>query len=308
MTDETTFQPLLTNTDWAEEWKQLQVTRRAADDPAHWNERAKTFGCGGPSPYVGKFLEYARIQPDETVLDMGCGTGAIALPLGEAGNRVVAADFSEGMLSVLRDAMEQRKLTTIETKLMSWEDDWDAHGVGPKSVDVAVASRSIATSDLRAALARLNRVARRRVCLTLSCGPSPRTDERILRAIGLEHYIGRDFLYAFMILTQMGLLPQVNYISSERDDFYESFDDAFGNLKKMVIDAVGPLAPATETERALGNLREWLGSNLVEADPAEAKNGKHPEVADAERVFRLKTPRKITWGFISFDAADEVPR
>ena len=40
--------------------------------------------------------------------------------------------------------------------------------------DVAIASRSIATADLRDALLRLTEVARRRVCITLATGSPPR--------------------------------------------------------------------------------------------------------------------------------------
>lgn len=70
--------------------------------------------------------------------------------------------------------------------------------------DVAIASRSIATSDLRDALLRLTEVARRRVCITLATGSSPRVDERILAAVGLPSVLGRDYLYAFNILANEG--------------------------------------------------------------------------------------------------------
>jgi len=78
-----TFTPLLTTTDWNEEWKQLQVARKRADDAAYWDDKAKTFPVkhGSQAGYVEQFLKLAAIQPGETVLDMGCGTGALATPL-----------------------------------------------------------------------------------------------------------------------------------------------------------------------------------------------------------------------------------
>ena len=99
------FTPLLTTTDWNEEWKELQKVQRHADDAAFWDKRSATFTTkDAPNLYVEKFLEYAGIRPGETVFDMGCGTGALAVPLGEAGHKVVAADFSQGML----DQMQSR--------------------------------------------------------------------------------------------------------------------------------------------------------------------------------------------------------
>ncbi len=199
------FTPLLTTTDWNEEWKELQKVRRHADDAAFWDKRSATFTTkDAPNLYVEKFLGYADIRPGETVFDMGCGTGALAVPLGEAGHKVVAADFSQGMLDQMQARLNEAGVRTVFPKLMSWEDDWPAFGVREGMTDVAVASRSIATADLRDALLRLTEVARRRVCITLATGSSPRVDERILAAVGLPSVLGRDYLYAFNILAAEG--------------------------------------------------------------------------------------------------------
>ena len=151
---------------------------------------------------------------------MGCGTGALAVPLGEAGHKVVAADFSQGMLDQMQARLNEAGVRTVFPKLMSWEDDWPAFGVREGMTDVAVASRSIATADLRDALLRLTEVARRRVCITLATGSSPRVDERILAAVGLPAVLGRDYLYAFNILADEGIRAEVRYIDSTRDDTF----------------------------------------------------------------------------------------
>ena len=94
------------------------------------------------------------IRPGETVFDMGCGTGAIALPLGELGHKVVAADFSQGMLDRMQAVIESQGIRTVFSKLMSWDEDWAAKGVRTGMVDICVASRSIAT---------------RTICVTVCC-------------------------------------------------------------------------------------------------------------------------------------------
>ena len=293
-----TFTPQLTTIDWAQEWQNLQVARKASDDPAFWNERSKTYNCGRrTSPYAHQFIELAEIQPEETVFDMGCGTGALSIPLGLAGHSVIAGDFSEGMLGVLQRDCANLGITTVQTKVMSWEDDWVAHGVLPNSVDVAVASRSIATADMRDSLERLTSVARRRACITLPTGSSPRTDERILSAIGIQDQLGRDFLYAFMILVQMGYQPEVRYIPSERHDTYASFDEAFENLTKMVYDAAEAMLSEAETARALENLKTWLTDNLID----NPEQGRADASGEPQKAYMLKKPRIVTWAHISWN-------
>lgn len=292
------FTPLLTSTDWNEEWKELQKARRHADNAEFWDKRSATFTTkDAPNLYVEKFLEYADIRPGETVFDMGCGTGALAVPLGEAGHKVVAADFSQGMLDQMRARLDEAGVRTVFPKLMSWEDDWPAFGVREGMTDVAVASRSIATADLRESLLRLTEVARRRVCITLATGSSPRVDERILSAVGLPSLLGRDYLYAFNILAGEGIRAEVRYIDSTREDTFATPEDAFEKLGAMIDDSAAVRATGVERERARANLREWLAANLVPNESAGSPDCK----GVPQKAWRLAVPRTVTWAFLAWN-------
>ena len=292
------FTPLLGSTDWNEEWKELQKLRRHADDASFWDKRSATFTTkDAPNRYVEQFLAYAAIRPGETVFDMGCGTGALAVPLGEAGHKVVAADFSQGMLDQMQARLDAAGVRTVFPKLMSWEDDWPAFGVRAGMTDVAIASRSIATADLRESLLRLSEVARRRVCITLATGSSPRVDERILAAVGLPCLLGRDYLYAFNILAAEGIKAEVRYIASTREDTFASPEDAFEKLAAMIDDSSAVQASAAERERARASLREWLAVNLVPNEHAGEPDCK----GVAQGAWHLAEPRTVTWAFLSWN-------
>uniref|UniRef100_A0A7C9N7W4 Class I SAM-dependent methyltransferase n=1 Tax=Muribaculaceae bacterium Z82 TaxID=2304548 RepID=A0A7C9N7W4_9BACT len=292
------FTPLLTSYDWNAEWQELQRLRRRKDDSAYWDKRAATFTTkDAPNRYVEDFLRLADIKPGETVFDMGCGTGALAVPLGQAGHKVVAADFSQGMLDAMQRNLDAAGVTTVFPKCMSWDDDWAAFGVRTGMVDVAIASRSIATDDLRNSLMRLTDVARRRVCITLSTGSSPRVDERILSAVGLSQVLGRDYLYAFNILADEGLKPQVDYINSTREDTFATPEDAYDDFAKMIRDAGSVGATEAELAAACDRLRGWLEENLEPNPHAGERDSK----GVVQGAWHLKQPRIVAWAFIAWE-------
>ena len=292
------FTPKLTTTEWNAEWMALQQARRKADDPTYWDSRAHTFPTSTePSLYARRFIELADIQHRETVFDMGCGTGALAVPLGLAGHKVVAADFSRGMLDRMSEALEQADVHTVFPMQLSWEEDWAAKGVRPGMVDVCTASRSIATANLRDSLLRLTDIARRRVCITLTTGSSPRTDERIMAELGLKDALCPDYLYAINILAAEGILPQVDFIRSERNDTFDTPEQAAESLRRMIDGAAGAVVGEQQRQAAYVRLHAWLNDNLVPNEHAGSPDG-HGGV---QKVLRLRNPRVITWAFIAWD-------
>ncbi|WP_225334545.1 class I SAM-dependent methyltransferase [Halomicrobium urmianum] len=56
---------------------------------------------------------YADAGPDETALDLGTGTGAIAFPLAESAGRVIGRDISEGMLDRAREKAAERGVENV---------------------------------------------------------------------------------------------------------------------------------------------------------------------------------------------------
>ncbi len=273
------------------DWKEHQATRRRRDDAAFWDERSKTFTPkDSPSSYVDQFMSLAAVQPGESLFDMGCGTGALALPYGRLGHPVLACDFSQGMLGILQEEIAREDLHTIETKLLSWDDSWVEAGITPQSADIAIASRSIATDDLERALLKLTAVARRRVCVTLTADFSPRVNAAFLKDLGLVVPAGEDFRYAFNILVDHGYMPEISYIESARTECFASREDARDHCQAM-IDRGAPFATSQQKEQAQARLDAWLDEHLV---PAE----------DDPKLLELLPPRKVTWAFLSWSPLD----
>ena len=129
-------------------------------------------------------------------------------------------------------------------------------------VDVCAASRCIAADRPSVtALLRLTDVARRRVCITLTTGlESPRTDEHTTGRPG-----ARGTRWAattctrINILAAEGILPQVDFIRSERNDSFDTPEQAAESLRRMIDGAAGAVVGEQQRRsrlRALARLAQ----------------------------------------------------
>jgi len=280
-------------------WRQEHASRRKPDDASEWDKRAKDFTSKyGPSGYSLEFLRLAQLQSGESVFDMGCGAGALAIPCAERGHKVLAADFSPGMLERCRADAPEDVAGLIETKLLAWDDNWDLAGLTVHSYDVAFASRSIATADMEVAIRKLSRIARRKVCVTLVTGQTPRVSEAFFKDMGLSCVGHNDAAFCFAIATQLGYQPEVHFINSSRTDRYASPEEAQAAYLDMLRFA--DQKPVGEV-RALLEKRAcaWVQEHLSTSVPVEPGM----RVAEVERdlPWCIDVPRTFSWAFLSWE-------
>ncbi|MBE6471344.1 MAG: class I SAM-dependent methyltransferase [Coriobacteriaceae bacterium] len=272
--------------DFGELWRQEAKARRAPDGPDAWDERARDAVTKyGPSEYSEEFLRLARLLPGETVLDMGCGAGALAVPCAQRGHDVLAADFSPVMLARCAATVPADAPGTVSTKLLAWDDDWEAAGIAPKSFDVALASRSIATDDMEAAIAKLSRTARRKVCVTVVSGLSPRVSQPFFADLGLTCRGHQDAAFAFSIACQLGFEPEASFIRSSRIDRFATRDDALADYTKMLrfADEFGESSVPADAE---AQAAAWIDEHLL---------------PDAAGGLYVDAPRTFRWAFIAWE-------
>ena len=84
--------------------RHLQQSGNHSLSPQKWDNKAQKMAqhlIEKRSHYTETLLSAINAQPDETVLDIGCGPGTLALPLAQQCKQVYALDYSKGMLEVL---------------------------------------------------------------------------------------------------------------------------------------------------------------------------------------------------------------
>lgn len=291
--------------DLAEEWKKMDCARRTPDSVDHWNQRSRTYAKGASDGYVQAFIQNMDVSNSSIILDMGCGTGSLALPLARLGHGVIAADFSEGMLERVVEAAQKQNISLVLPSMtsqgnvdipttggfimplsLSWEDQWSACGLYEGCVDVAIASRSIITHDLKDSLQKLSWSARSKVCVTVGTGVSPRVDPIVAQAMGIVLEKHNDALFVFGIAADLGYEPHVRYIHSSRTRQYASRDEAYHALLSL-LDYVDDHASQIEPDIAAQRLGEWLSVHLIYDEQAGC--------------WHLDKPHIVPWAFVSWD-------
>ena len=264
------------NLDWNRLWQQAKSKKTwKSKNASDWDKKAASFAKRtSTSIYIDLFLQLLNPRQEWSILDAGCGPGTLALPLASRVRRVSGLDFSEKMLAILQQKAAKRGLANITLYHGSWEDDWQKLRIVPH--DVAIASRSLAVADLKAALVKLSSHAREKVVITDRVKHGP-FDPDAFAAIRRPLKTGPDYIYTLNLLYQMGYLPRVDYIELEKELCYPNAREAMESYLWMFRD--------------LDDREKKLLKNYVQSITTMSGDG-------SITLHRRQAP---TWAFISWN-------
>ncbi|MEM2124461.1 MAG: class I SAM-dependent methyltransferase [Methanolinea sp.] len=221
---------------WNELWKAIFASspgriEKEKDPGAVWDRKARAYqkATRGEQESAERDLAYVRLLPTDTVLDMGAGTGRLAVPMARRVSHVTALDASSGMLSILRENMGRAGLANYTCVHMRWEDVVVGRDIAPH--DVVVAAFSLGIYDLAAALEKLDAAARRAVYLFWHAGEWRGPDEmELYRAVFGELGAARkgypDYIFPLNILHDAGIYASVRIYDAGWETTYASVDEA----------------------------------------------------------------------------------
>lgn len=211
--------------------------------PTAWDARAPAMNKAvTQSAYVQEFVSRMNLEGCDSLLDMGCGTGAIGLTLAPRLKQVLGVDYSAGMLAEFALNAQAAGMNHARVIQRAWEDDWQDLPV----CDLVVASRSTTVMDMADALQKLDSKARRRVYLTNLVGGSF-IDRGLLSAMGRQDKTFPDYIYILNILYQMGRQPRLDYIEARgrlagTENFAEFLAKARFSLGEITTDEAARMA------------------------------------------------------------------
>jgi SAM-dependent methyltransferase len=243
---------------WFAEWRELVLRSsfRKGQSPFTSKEFVEWYELQlEHNNYPGVLLDKVQRHLDEhaTVLDIGAGTGAFALPLAQRVKAVTVVEPSAEMLARLRRKMDTSDIRIINKR---WE-DIDSGEVGRH--DLVLAAHSLYDiADIETALKKMLSAAKKHLYIIMGAGKSKFYADIWRRFKEEEYHPPPGFIHLYNVLYELGVPANVEMIRTPRNQVYVNIEQAVKHWRVRL-----DLAPEKE-----GDLRAYL------LDPLEEKDGK----------------------------------
>ena len=249
------------------------INRDSAD---YWNKRAATFTRYATEDYELWLMDLLSPAKGETILDMGCATGTLAVPLARAGHRVHACDFAEAMLTILDQRAAAENLP-ITSHLLAWDEDWNQAGLGENSVDCAFASRSLMSDNTRSRISKLDATARVKAAVVVPNSLPPSSDPRLLTYLGRKAKRPSTVPEVMRSLRYLGRIPVTATTNTYRPMRFNSFDEARDDLRRLA-------RPEPFTPREQRLFDAYARDHFVEVPAVQPVNGLSNDHSDSPQT------------------------
>jgi SAM-dependent methyltransferase len=197
--------------DWDDLWRQqLESASFRTLGAERWNAGAANWGkamnVSSHSNYVDQLLDRMNLSPDMTVLDVGCGSGRMAIPLAKRVRHVAALDQAPAMLELTEQYAKAESLQNIKTVNVDWTKA--RLGIDVEPHDIVLSSSSVLVLELREFLTRMDQAAKQRCYLSWGVGANVR-DARVSAVLGEKYRPQPSYVIIYNLLYSMGIIGNI---------------------------------------------------------------------------------------------------
>ena len=208
------------------EWlQQMMVFDHSSDTGKYWDRRSVTFQDGTRvSSYAGDLLSRMKLSPEDSVLDVACGTGIVSVPLSKMVRRVTALDISASMLERLRFAINEENIANITLVHNNWNHVSVGKDIMPH--DIVLVSRSLPNILLSETLRRVNQAAQKACYITWRADRINPYEISLGEALGKTPKPFPDYSLIAVMLGSMGIAATVDIFESRGAEKYSSPEES----------------------------------------------------------------------------------
>jgi FkbM family methyltransferase len=212
---------------WVQLWKAMLMSegRFEAFNPKYWENHVNTFvkNTVQMSDLTKKQLDLLQLPPESSVIEVGGGTGRIAIPIAKRVKQVTVVEPSLNMLTLLKENSKKQNVANISIINKAWEEV--NVGVDVPVHDVALASFSLFMADIEGSLKKLTEVAKHRVYIFSLASTWVEKDIQRLIYGGISPLELPDYLYIYHILHELDILPNVEICEYNYDHCFNTFEE-----------------------------------------------------------------------------------
>ena len=249
----------LEDINWNQMWKEVQnhEVNHSPDERAiesRWDKTAAQFRQWmDVDDYPVKLMQHVKLKPEWSLLDIGCGTGAVSIPAAKKTGRITALDISGEMIQILKEDAQKQNISNITYMHRSWNDIMVGEDIEPH--DIVVASRSVGREpDIQSALEKIDSAATKYVYITVWGGGEHGHCKGVPAAIGRPYRDTPDHVYFYNILYQMGIRANVEHLECNSRLIYNDLNEAMESCRIS-------LGPLNEKEEQIA--RDYLDKTLI---------------------------------------------
>ena len=203
-------------TDWTTLWKQLSeiqsraFSKKQPDKEDSWRDKARDYDkkvdqrWARPDSSRQFLLDKLAASPGSSLLDIGAGTGKWSVLAAPYAKKITALDPSKAMQAVLKEKIDEMKITNIDIFTGAWPED------DPGPHDFILASHSMyGIADFPLFVTRMCDTARKGCILVMRAPFADSVMAKAAMQVWGQPYDSPNFQIAYNILLGMDIYPDV---------------------------------------------------------------------------------------------------
>ncbi len=210
--------------------RQMALASKKWEDDVFWYERTQLPSIGvKTSDYAEILINRMMLTPNDSVLDIGCGDGAISMRIAKRVKQITALDANPDLLFPISQRADTEGISNLEFVNLNWMES--RIGTEINLHDIVLASRFRQITNLQLFLEHMHKAADKR-CYMTWIAEREEMDAEICAVSEREYHPLPEYFLIVNMLDSMGLSTHVEIFETNETHKFESKQDAIENAMR----------------------------------------------------------------------------